>query len=118
MKLNEEIRDDGDSGFSEAISSTASLSSSILEYRELHGRTYHGEVGKGEAWAPNDEKMLESMDIHHHFCTLLLNGKLFLSPLTKENTKKVLDVGTGTGIWAMYVSLLHLPDLHIPNPRK
>ncbi|KAK4160325.1 Demethylmenaquinone methyltransferase [Cladorrhinum sp. PSN259] len=99
--LDGQIRDDGDSAFSEVISSTASLSSSILQYRELHGRTYHGEIGKGEAWAPNDEKMLESMDIHHHFCTLLLNGKLFLSPLTKETTKKVLDVGTGTGIWAI-----------------
>jgi len=30
---------------------------------------------------------------------LLHEGRLFLSPL--ENPQEVLDVGTGTGIWAM-----------------
>lgn len=35
----------------------------------------------------------------HHILSLALEGKLFLAPLT--NPQKVLDVGTGTGIWAM-----------------
>jgi ubiquinone/menaquinone biosynthesis C-methylase UbiE len=29
------------------------------------------------------------------------NNKLYLSPI--ENPQKVIDVGTGTGIWAMFV---------------
>ncbi|KXX80039.1 Neurofilament medium polypeptide, partial [Madurella mycetomatis] len=54
---------DCDSAYSEAISSTASLSSSILEYRTLHGRTYHSEIGNANAWAPNDAQHTESMDL-------------------------------------------------------
>ena len=33
--------------------------------------------------------------------TMLLDDKLFLAPIN-GNPEKVLDVGTGTGIWAMY----------------
>lgn len=35
--------------------------------------------------------------------TLMLDGKLFLAPID-PNPQQVLDVGTGTGIWAMYFS--------------
>jgi hypothetical protein len=44
-------------------SSTASLSSSILQYRTVLGRTYASEIGKSEGWTPNDEQHTESMDI-------------------------------------------------------
>ncbi|GAB1318524.1 Secondary metabolism regulator LAE1 [Madurella fahalii] len=91
---------DGDSAYSEAISSTASLSSSILEYRTLHGRTYHSEIGNANAWAPNDAQHTESMDLYHHVCTLVLGEKLYLAPITKD-IKKAIDIGTGTGIWAI-----------------
>src|SRR4051795_1295425 len=37
--------------------------------------------------------------VHYHSLRLLLNDKLFLAPL--ENPTAILDVGTGTGIWAM-----------------
>jgi ubiquinone/menaquinone biosynthesis C-methylase UbiE len=40
------------------------------------------------------------MDLAHHIYILLLEGKLFLSPIG-ENPQRVLDLGTGTGIWAM-----------------
>ncbi|KAK1763387.1 S-adenosyl-L-methionine-dependent methyltransferase [Phialemonium atrogriseum] len=81
-------------------SSTASISSSILNYRTINGRTYHSERGNAQYWTPNDDKHNESMDIYHHFFTLALENKLFLAPL-KDDIKKVLDVGTGTGIWAI-----------------
>ncbi|KAG5751489.1 hypothetical protein H9Q70_005855 [Fusarium xylarioides] len=45
--------------------------------------------------AANDEQQNESMDI-----VLLLDDKLFLSPL-KDNIQSALDIGTGTGIWAI-----------------
>lgn len=34
--------------------------------------------------------------------TLMLDSKLYLAPIP-EDVQNVLDVGTGTGIWAMYV---------------
>ncbi|CRK18058.1 hypothetical protein BN1708_012229 [Verticillium longisporum] len=43
---------------------TASLRSSIRNYREINGRTYHGEVGQAEYWGPNDDRAQEGLDIH------------------------------------------------------
>jgi hypothetical protein len=40
------------------------------------------------------------MDVNHHMSTLCLDGKLFLAPL-KPGIQKVIDIGTGTGIWAI-----------------
>ena len=34
----------------DAASSTASMTSSILRYRTIHGRTYHSETGKAKYW--------------------------------------------------------------------
>src|ERR1700761_85902 len=33
--------------------------------------------------------------------TMLLGDKLFLAPIDGQKCRRVLDVGTGTGIWAM-----------------
>ncbi|KAK4184084.1 Demethylmenaquinone methyltransferase [Podospora australis] len=92
--------EDADSAFGGGTDSTASLSESILNFRNLHGRTYHSDIGAAAAWTPNDESQAESMDIHHHMCTLLLDGKLFLAPIP-DDVQKVIDIGTGTGIWAI-----------------
>ncbi|RSL85745.1 hypothetical protein CDV31_016520 [Fusarium ambrosium] len=101
--IEPETHDDSDSVItSDALSSTASLTASILEYRTIHGRTFHSQRGPGNAeyWAPNDDQHNTSMDIQHHVWTLLLDDKLHLAPLP-EQVGKVLDVGTGTGIWAI-----------------
>ena len=95
------VEDDAESGLGSIKSSTASLSSSILNYRTLHGRRYHSEVGNAEYWGTNDEKQNISMDINHHALTLGIGDKLFLAPLETDKIKRVLDVGTGTGTWAI-----------------
>ncbi|KAK1763691.1 S-adenosyl-L-methionine-dependent methyltransferase [Phialemonium atrogriseum] len=93
--------DDGDSALGEdAASSTASITSTILNYRTIHGRTFHSETGNAQYWGSNDDKKNESMDIGHHLMTLTMDGKLYRAPL-KKNIKKALDIGTGTGIWAI-----------------
>ncbi|KAL2129423.1 hypothetical protein VTI74DRAFT_7817 [Chaetomium olivicolor] len=96
-----QVLEDSDSAYSGRVNSTASITSSILQYRTHLGRRYHSEIGMAEGWTPNDDQHQESMDLHHHFSTLLLDGKMFLAPLDTEKISKVLDVGTGTGIWAM-----------------
>ncbi|CAI0653247.1 unnamed protein product [Colletotrichum noveboracense] len=80
-----------------ATESTASLAASITEYRKIHGRTY---TQKTDYWGPNDEQQNEGLELAHYWETLLLDDRLFLSPLP-ENPGKVLDLGTGTGIWAI-----------------
>lgn len=82
-------------------SSTASVTSSILEYRTIHGRTYHSEQGNAQYWGSNDEAQNDIMDLTHHILTLGLGDKLHLAPLEKGKVQQVIDIGTGTGIWAI-----------------
>lgn len=49
---------------------------------------------------PNDEQELDRLDIHHHIALLHLDGELFSAPIGK-NPQSILDIGTGTGIWAI-----------------
>ncbi|PUU81664.1 S-adenosyl-L-methionine-dependent methyltransferase [Tuber borchii] len=49
---------------------------------------------------PNDEAEQERLDIVHHVYLLLLDGKLVRAPVD-DNIQRILDVGTGTGIWAI-----------------
>ncbi|EYB30286.1 hypothetical protein FG05_07715 [Fusarium graminearum] len=101
-QLSEDIddRDDADSTIPDNASSTASLTSSILKYRTLHGRLYQSERGNTDYWGPIDEAGQEAMDINHHVLTLLMGNKLYLAPLSKD-IQAAIDIGTGTGIWAI-----------------
>ncbi|KAK3400619.1 S-adenosyl-L-methionine-dependent methyltransferase [Sordaria brevicollis] len=100
--LPEEEEDDTDSTLgSDFESSTASISSTILQYRTINGRTYHSDnVTDGSYWGPNDEKANEMLDIFHHALTLSLDGRLCDAPLP-DNIENVIDLGTGTGLWAI-----------------
>jgi trans-aconitate methyltransferase len=49
---------------------------------------------------PNDEEEQHRLDLKHHVFKLLLGGKLFHAPIP-PNPQRILDVGTGTGIWAI-----------------
>jgi hypothetical protein len=39
------------------------------------------------------------IDLQHHLWLLMLKNKLYLAPIS--NPQRVLDIGTGTGIWAI-----------------
>ncbi|KAF1916540.1 S-adenosyl-L-methionine-dependent methyltransferase [Ampelomyces quisqualis] len=75
-----------------------SLASNITRYRYENGRRYHA-YRDGTYYAPNDEKNQSYETIVHHLWLLTLHDKLFLAPIT--NPKRILDVGTGTGLWAV-----------------
>ncbi|CAH0046613.1 unnamed protein product [Clonostachys solani] len=83
-----------------STNATESLSSSVLAYRTIQGRTYHSERGNAHYWGSNDALQNESMDINHHLLTLAIDGKLHMAPIEKD-IEKAVDIGTGTGIWAI-----------------
>ncbi|CAI4213344.1 unnamed protein product [Parascedosporium putredinis] len=56
-----------------------------------------------DATGPNDRQQMEGLDLTHHWMTLLFDDKLFLAPIG-DNPQRILDVGTGTGIWAIDVA--------------
>ncbi|KAK4443792.1 S-adenosyl-L-methionine-dependent methyltransferase [Podospora aff. communis PSN243] len=102
---------DGNDDFDDVHVDSASLSSSILDYRAIQGRTYHSARHATDYFTPNDEQQQESVDLTHHYFTVLLDGKLHLAPVG-EDVKTVLDVGTGTGIWAIDFADTH-PHTHV-----
>ncbi|KAL9572165.1 hypothetical protein ACKAV7_003653 [Fusarium commune] len=68
-------------------------------YAYENGRRYHA-FREGTYPVPNDEDEQDRMDLVHHVYSILLDGKLHLAPID-ENPQRVLDLGTGTGIWAI-----------------
>ncbi|QPC70860.1 hypothetical protein HYE68_001612 [Fusarium pseudograminearum] len=76
-----------------------SLKSSIFSYRYENGRRYHA-FHEGTYLVPNDDEEQNRMDLVHHIYSLVMQGKLHTAPIN-ENPQRVLDLGTGTGIWAI-----------------
>jgi len=92
--------DDNESAYgSGAPSDTTSLASEVRAYIYENGRRYHA-YSEGHYWAPNDGKQNEQLDIFHHVYSLVLDGDLHLAPIG-DHPQKILDLGTGTGIWAI-----------------
>lgn len=52
---------------------------------------------------PNDEAEQDRLDIMHHVYLLLFKGELHLAPIS-STPEAILDVGTGTGIWAIDIA--------------
>ncbi|KAK3905094.1 hypothetical protein C8A05DRAFT_31090 [Staphylotrichum tortipilum] len=100
---------DADSAVSAGdLSDTTSVLSSIYKFREENGRTYHSYKADESAYfLPNDEVRLTVysymfINLQHNICMRMQDNELFISPAGKDKPlKRVLDCGTGTGIWAI-----------------
>ncbi|KAK0626213.1 S-adenosyl-L-methionine-dependent methyltransferase [Immersiella caudata] len=96
-----------------APSSTRSADSYVLKSYIENGRTYHC-FKAGKYFLPNDAKENERLDILHVLFFITFGDKLGLSPPNQPDAKvmRVLDVGTGTGVWALDYADAH-PGTHI-----
>ncbi|ESU17624.1 hypothetical protein FGSG_13856 [Fusarium graminearum PH-1] len=70
------------------VTDTESLKSSIIEYKWVHGRRFHA-YGDGTYWGANDDRQQEAEDL------------MQVTISTSHIQHNILDVGCGTGIWAM-----------------
>ncbi|KAK4451017.1 S-adenosyl-L-methionine-dependent methyltransferase [Podospora aff. communis PSN243] len=95
----------------------------ILRYREQNGRSVHQD-GNGYHFI-SEQGENRRLDVQHHLWYLTLDGKLSLAPLAESNgsTHCVLDLGTGTGLWATDFAEEHptseitAVDIKQTNPR-
>ncbi|KAK1637579.1 S-adenosyl-L-methionine-dependent methyltransferase [Colletotrichum phormii] len=91
------------SAIDERISNyTVSLSSSVVDYPMEYGRRYH--AFRPEAYfAPNDDAGTERLDMCHALMVKAIGSKLYLAPRDKSKMRIILDIGTGTGLWAVEI---------------
>lgn len=93
--------DDVDSALGDDIESfTTSLVSSVTNYRYENGRRYHA-FRDGAYFMPNDEPESARMNLCHYGVKHRIGGFLHHAPLPAHGAPRILDLGTGTGIWAI-----------------
>lgn len=107
-------------------SSTTSLIDSAYNFQLENGRTYHssragckslyplsfsfiihGNTKSSVYLLPNDPTENERMEYQHEIIMTLLEGKLHLAPLPTTKPMRILDVGTGTGSWAIEMAEMY-----------
>ncbi|PTB36490.1 hypothetical protein M441DRAFT_150974 [Trichoderma asperellum CBS 433.97] len=81
--------------------STRSLWTMDLDYRDLHGRRYCREYHM-----PNDEIEQLRLTLLHQVFLHIFDGELSLAPF-EELPSHILDVGTGTGEWAIRIAEMY-----------
>lgn len=89
-------------GDDDSLSLTTSISSSVIDYVYENGRRYHS-YREGEYLFPNDEDEQDRLDMVHHIFRLMLGGSLYKAPVS-NSPQRILDIGTGTGIYAMQIA--------------
>lgn len=91
---------DVDSSYGDLASETASLTSSIMAGHFENGRRYHAyQKASGDYILPDDEQEQDRLDIKYASIQLVFSDTVSFAPL--ENPQQILDIGTGTGIWAI-----------------
>lgn len=103
---SETAQSETDSFFGDEDSAaSSSLKSVALKYEWRHGRRYHG-YSSGKYSFPNDDSEQDRLNMIHHVFCRLLKDRLFLAPIDPDGLR-ILDIGTGTGIWPVELGDLY-----------
>ncbi|KAK0702802.1 S-adenosyl-L-methionine-dependent methyltransferase [Lasiosphaeris hirsuta] len=97
-----EHEEDGEFSLDEIDDDDTSITSSVHRHTFRNGRRYH-KFRHGRYPIPNDEREQHREDILHVMMLEAIGGRHFFAPITTRPSK-ILDLGTGTGIWAIEVA--------------
>ncbi|KAF9875223.1 putative phosphoethanolamine N-methyltransferase [Colletotrichum karsti] len=90
--------DDENDADSDAGSDYSSVSVDELPPIRAYGHTYYG---SGALLMPNDESERARLEIQHQLFKLCLEGNLTATKLPRDQPLSILDIGSGTGNWAV-----------------
>ncbi|KAK1246734.1 hypothetical protein MKX08_000536 [Trichoderma sp. CBMAI-0020] len=82
------------------MDSSMSLTESIYNFPRLFGRTYHA-YREGSYAFPNDKPEIERLALQDAAFMKIMNHRLYYAPLNNHPPKRVLDIATGAGDWAI-----------------
>ncbi|TDZ74950.1 Secondary metabolism regulator LAE1 [Colletotrichum trifolii] len=99
----------GDEDESDAYSDYSSVSVDEIPPIRAYGHTYHA---SGLHLMPNDESERARLEIQHQLFKLCLEGRLTATKLPRDRPLNVLDIGSGTGNWAVEMAQ-QLPQARI-----
>ncbi|KAK3332960.1 S-adenosyl-L-methionine-dependent methyltransferase [Cercophora scortea] len=101
---DEDIEADSAQGSSPtaSASNSVSLTSSIYQHSYHHGRRYQT-FRSGRYPMPSDQIEQDREDMKHIMMLELTEGEYFLAPID-GGPKKIIDLGTGTGVWAIDIA--------------
>ncbi|KAK4041727.1 hypothetical protein C8A01DRAFT_34218 [Parachaetomium inaequale] len=95
---SDELGTDDGYGTDNNTTASTSLADSVRDYIFENGRRYH-RFREGRYNFPNDDVEQQREDMKHAMVKMLC-GQLHFAPIG-EHPHEVLDIGTGTGIWAI-----------------
>ncbi|KAG4436953.1 hypothetical protein IFR05_007566 [Cadophora sp. M221] len=85
---------------SDTLNSTQSLYDTDIEYLTIHERRYCENYSM-----PNDDAEQGRLQMLHDIYLEIFGGRISMAPL--QNPQKILDIGTGTGEWAIAMAELY-----------
>jgi hypothetical protein len=88
-----------DNSSSAGSNASITISSYVRDYNFENRRRYH-KFREGRYLFPNNENEQDREDMKHAMIVNLCGGLLHFAPIG-EHPQRVLDIGTGTGIWCI-----------------
>ncbi|KAH8130064.1 S-adenosyl-L-methionine-dependent methyltransferase [Trichoderma asperelloides] len=82
------------------MDSSMSLTESVYNFPRHFGRTYHA-YREGSYAFPNDKPEIERLALQDAIFMKIMNNRLYFAPLSDQPPKRVLDIATGAGDWAI-----------------